>query len=82
VKGGGGGEGNRNLTHKTPLHEDCAFGKLLLQCFLGAFCACERAGVKNFTEKITRQKSRVDYTLAFEFVVAEKKLRQIDTITQ
>ena len=24
----------------------------------------------------------MDYTLAFEFVVAENKLRQIDTITQ
>ena len=46
-RGGGEGRGNRNLTHKTPLHVYCAFGKLLLQCFLGAVCAYEHAGVKN-----------------------------------
>ena len=55
------------------LHEDIAVGKLLPQCFLRALCAYERAGVKNFTKKIVRQNSRVDYTLAFEFVVPENK---------
>ena len=59
---GGADRGNRNLSHKTPLHADSAFGKLLLQCFLGACRACERAGVKNFTRKIVRQKNRVDAT--------------------
>ena len=63
------------------LHDDTAvFGKLLPQCFLRALCAYERAGVKNFTKKIVRQNSRVDYTLAFEFVVGEKKLSQLGTI--
>ena len=55
------------------LHEDIAVGKLLPQCFLRALCAYERAGVKNFTKKIVRQNSRVDHTLAFEFVVPENK---------
>jgi hypothetical protein len=64
------------------LHDDIAVGKLLPQCFLRALCAYERAGVKNFTKKIVRQNSRVDYTLAFEFVVAEINFHQIETITQ
>ena len=79
---GGWGRGNRNLIHKMSLHDDIAVGKLLPQCFLRALCAYERAEVKNFTKKMVRQNSRVDYTLAFEFVLVEKKLRQIDTITQ
>ena len=77
-----GGRGNRDLTHKKSLHADLAVGKLLLQCFLGAFRAYERAGVKNFTKKIFRRKSRVDTTLAFEFVVGEIKPLKLNTITQ
>ena len=61
------------------LHEDGAVGKLLPQCFLRALCAYERAGVENFTKKIVRQNSRVDYTLAFEFVVVEIKHPEFDT---
>ena len=64
------------------LHEDIAVGKLLPQCFLRALCAYERAGVKNFTKKIVRQNSRVDYTLAFEFVGGEIKPLKLNTITQ
>ena len=82
MTGAGGGRGHRNLTHKTSLHGDVAIGKLLPQRFHGALCACECAGAKNFTKKIVKQKSRVDYALAFEFVGPEKKVRQIDTITQ
>ena len=65
------------------LHDDTAvFGKLLPQCFLRALCAYERAGVKNFTKKIVRQNSRVDATLALEFVGVETKIRQIDTLSK
>ena len=66
----GWGRGHRNLTHKASLHDDFAVGKLLPQCFLSlrAPCAYERAEVKNFTKEIARQNSRVDTTLALEFV--------------
>jgi hypothetical protein len=57
-----GGRGNRDLTHKKSLHDDVAAEKLLPQCFLGTFRAYERAGVKNFTKRIFRRKSRVDVT--------------------
>ena len=62
------------------LHEDGAVGKLLPQCFLGALCAYERAGVKNFIKKIVREKSRVDHTLTRELVVIEFKVLQLNTI--
>ena len=62
------------------LHDDIAVGKLLPQCFLRALCAYERAGVKNFTKKIVRQNSRVDTTLALEFVRVERKRLESDTI--
>jgi hypothetical protein len=61
------------------LHGDYAVGKLLPQFFLRAICAYERTGVKNFTKKIVRQNSRVDNTLAFEFVENKSKLRQFNT---
>ena len=77
-----GGRGNRDLTHKKSLHGDAAAGKLLLQCFLGAFRAYERAGVKNFTKRIFRRKSRVDHTLTRELVVKERKFHQLDTISK
>ena len=64
------------------LHDDIAVGKLLPQCFLRALCAYERAGVKNFTKKIVRQNSRVDTTLAFEFVGGEIKKLKFDTIPE
>ena len=80
--GGGGGRGHRNLTHKTSLHGDFAVGKLLPQRFLGAPCACECAGAKNFTKKIVKQKSRVDATLALEFVGVDIKHLKLDTIPE
>ena len=64
------------------LHDDIAVGKLLPQCFLRALCAYERAGVKNFTKKIVRQNSRVDTTLALEFVGVEIKHLKLDTIPE
>ena len=54
----------------------------MLQCFLEALRAYERAGVKNFTTKIFRRKSRVDHTLTREFVPVKTEHFQIDTITQ
>ena len=62
------------------LHGDIAVGKLLPQYFLGAFRACERAGVKNFTKKIVRQNSRVDHTLTRELVAKKPKLSQLGTL--
>ena len=79
---GGWGRGNRNLTHKMSLHDDTAVGKLLPQCFLRALCAYERAGVKNFTKKIVRQNSRVDYTLAFKLIIVENKPLEFDTFPE
>ena len=66
--------------HKMSLHEDVAVGKLLPQCFLRAFCAYERAGMKNFTKKIVRQNSRVDTTLTRELVVLEPNMSQLGAI--
>ena len=60
---------------------DKAVGKLLPQCFLGALCAYERVGVKNFTKKIVRQKSRVGSTITFELISMEIELLQILTIS-
>ena len=77
-----GSRGNRDLTHKKSLHGDVAVGKLLPQCFLEAFRAYERAGVKNFSKKIFRRKSRVDTTLALELVSVEIKLLEFDTIPE
>ena len=74
----GWGRGHRNLTHKTSLHGDFAAGKLLPQRFL-APCACERAGAKNFTKKIVKQKGRVDATLTRELVAIETKNGQLGT---
>ena len=54
----------------------------MLQCFFEAFRAYERAGVKNFTKKIFRRKSRVDTTLALELVSVEIKLLEFDTIPE
>ena len=77
-----GSRGNRDLTHKKSLHGDVAVGKLLPQSFLEAFRAYERAGVKNFSKRIFRRKSRVDHTLTREFVAVKMKMRQIGTITE
>ena len=82
VSDGRWGRGNRNLINKMSLHDDTAVGKLLPQCFLRALCAYERAGVKNFTKKIFRQNSRVDTTLAFEFVGFEIKPIKFDAIPE
>ena len=62
------------------LHDDNAVGKLLPQCFPRALCAYERAGVKNFTKKIVRQKSRVDHTLTGECMIRATGRPQISLI--
>jgi hypothetical protein len=82
-EGGGGGVGEIGTSYTRCLYTLIQqSGSCCPNVFLRALGAYERAGVKNFTKKIARQKSSVDYTLAFEFVVVESKFRQIDTITQ
>jgi hypothetical protein len=76
VTGGGGGIRTSHTRRPYSLQQVdfTAVGKLLPQCFLGAPCACECTGVKNFTKKIAWQKGRVG-TLQFTFKLVSVKKR-------